>query len=68
MSGAVGRAAVPRGTVRLWLLAARPRAHELVPRLVEALPAGRLRSISVRPPNLADVFVRVTGHALAEAA
>ena len=25
MSGAVGRAAAPRGTVRLWLLAARPR-------------------------------------------
>ena len=25
MSGAVGRSASPRGTVRLWLLAARPR-------------------------------------------
>ena len=25
MSGVAGRAAIPRGTLRLWLLAARPR-------------------------------------------
>lgn len=38
-------------------------AHELVPRLVEAFPAGRLRSVSIRRPSLADVFVKLTGHA-----
>ncbi|MGC4117451.1 MAG: ABC transporter ATP-binding protein [Myxococcales bacterium] len=40
------------------------RAHELVPRLVEALPAGRVRAISVRRPTLADAFLRLTGTAL----
>lgn len=44
-----------------------PRAHELVPRLVEAFPSGRLRSVSLRAPTLADVFVRLTGHGLPEA-
>ncbi|MBI5545425.1 MAG: ABC transporter ATP-binding protein [Deltaproteobacteria bacterium] len=46
----------------LWFEA--PRAHELVPRLVEVLPAGRLRSIAVRRPTLADGFLKVTGAAL----
>ena len=41
-----------------------PRAHELVPRLVEAFDAGRLDSISVRSPGLADVFLQVTGRRL----
>ena len=40
-----------------------PRGHELVPRIVEAFPHGRLRSVGLRPPNLADVFVAVTGKA-----
>ena len=43
------------------LLLTLPRAHELVPRLVEGFPAGRLRSVAVHPPDLADVFVRLTG-------
>jgi ABC-2 type transport system ATP-binding protein len=42
----------------------RERGHELVPRLVEAFPAGRFRSVSVRRPTLADAFLRVTGEAL----
>lgn len=40
------------------------RGHELVPRLVEAYPGGRLTSVSLRHPSLADVFLKVTGHAL----
>jgi ABC-2 type transport system ATP-binding protein len=46
------------------LLMERERGHELVPRLVEAFPAGRFRSVSVRPPTLADAFLRLTGGAL----
>ncbi len=43
-----------------------PRAIEIIPRLVESLPAGRLRSVSMRRPTLADVFIKITGHTLAE--
>ena len=48
------------------LLMERERGHELVPRLVEAFPAGRFRSVSVRPPTLADAFLRLTGGTLEE--
>jgi ABC-2 type transport system ATP-binding protein len=44
------------------------RAHELVPRLVEEFPAGRLKSVSLRCPTLADAFLARTGAALLEAA
>ncbi len=40
------------------------RGHELIPRLVEALPAGRLRAVGMRRPTLADVFVHLTGRGL----
>jgi ABC-2 type transport system ATP-binding protein len=40
------------------------QGHTLVPRLVEALPAGRLSSLSLRRPTLADVFLQLTGRAL----
>jgi ABC-2 type transport system ATP-binding protein len=43
----------------------RERGHELVPRLVEAFPAGRFRSVSVRRPGLAEAFLHVTGEDLA---
>jgi len=43
----------------------RERGHELVPRLVEAFPPGRFRSVSVRHPTLADAFLHLTGEALA---
>jgi ABC-2 type transport system ATP-binding protein len=41
-----------------------PRGHELIPRLVEALPPGRLSSVSMRRPTLGDVFVHLTGRGL----
>ncbi len=44
----------------------RERGHELVPRLVEAFPPGRFRSVSVRRPTLADAFLELTGRALAD--
>ena len=46
------------GVIRVEL----PRAHEFVPRMIESLPAGTVRSISVGQPTLEDVFVRLTGH------
>jgi ABC-2 type transport system ATP-binding protein len=42
----------------------RERGHELIPRLVEALPAGRIDSLSMHRPTLADVFVKLTGRSL----
>ncbi len=47
------------------VLIERERGHELVPRLVEAFPAGRFRSVAVRRPGLADAFLHVTGEDLA---
>ncbi len=41
-------------------------AHTWIPRIVEAFAAGRLRSVSLRRPDLADVFVALTGRALGE--
>ena len=41
-----------------------PRGHELIPRLVEGLPPGRLNAVSLRRPTLADVFVHLTGRGL----
>jgi ABC-2 type transport system ATP-binding protein len=40
------------------------KLHLLIPRLVEAFPQGRLCSISMRRPTLADAFLRLTGHRL----
>jgi ABC-2 type transport system ATP-binding protein len=42
------------------------KAHELVPRIVEALPRGSLESIAVHRPGLSDVFLSLTGRALTE--
>jgi ABC-2 type transport system ATP-binding protein len=38
--------------------------HGLVPRVVEALPRGALRSLTVRGPDLADAYLRLTGERL----
>lgn len=38
--------------------------HALVPRLVECFEPGRLDSVSLRRPTLADVFLQLTGRAL----
>lgn len=43
------------------------RGHELIPRLVEALPKGRIDALSMHSPTLADVFVKLTGRALSDA-
>jgi ABC-2 type transport system ATP-binding protein len=51
------------GAVRLE----RERGHELVARLVEALP-GRIDSVRVARPTLEDVFLHRTGRRLEEAA
>jgi ABC-2 type transport system ATP-binding protein len=40
------------------------RGHELIVRIVEALPASRLDSVSLRRPSLGDVFLSLTGAAL----
>ncbi len=40
------------------------KGHELIPRVVEAFPKGHLKSVSLRNPSLADVFLKLTGHAL----
>jgi ABC-2 type transport system ATP-binding protein len=53
------RPALQDGVVRLE----RERAHELVARLVEALP-GRIESVTVARPTLEDVFLRRTGYGL----
>jgi ABC-2 type transport system ATP-binding protein len=42
----------------------RERAHELIPRIVEVLPEGALRSISMRHTGLGEVFLELTGHEL----
>jgi ABC-2 type transport system ATP-binding protein len=39
----------------------RPRGHEFVPALIEALP-GLVESVSVGKPTLEDVFIDATGH------
>jgi ABC-2 type transport system ATP-binding protein len=46
------------------VLIERERGHELIPRLVEALPPGSIRSLSMHRPTLADVFVKLTGRSL----
>jgi ABC-2 type transport system ATP-binding protein len=42
------------------------KGHELVPRIVNALPPGEIESIAVHRPGLSDVFLILTGHALEE--
>jgi len=44
----------------------RERAHELIPRIVESLPDGILRSVSVRQAGLGEVFLHLTGRELEE--
>jgi ABC-2 type transport system ATP-binding protein len=49
-------AAADDSTLRLE----RPRGHEFIPALIEALP-GLVESVSVGKPTLEDVFVHMTG-------
>jgi ABC-2 type transport system ATP-binding protein len=41
-----------------------PRGHEVVPRVVELFPPGRLSSVATSRPTLADVFAKLTGRGL----
>ena len=41
-----------------------PSGHELVPRIAELFPRGRLASIATSRPTLADVFTKITGKGL----
>jgi ABC-2 type transport system ATP-binding protein len=41
-----------------------PRGHEVVPRVVELFPPGRLASVATSRPTLADVFAKLTGKGL----
>lgn len=40
--------------------------HELIPRLVEGFPRGRITSLSMHRPTLSDVFVKLTGRLLGD--
>jgi ABC-2 type transport system ATP-binding protein len=44
----------------------REQGHALVPRIVEAFPPGRIRSVSVRRPTVGDAYLAITGAALEE--
>jgi len=55
------RFAAPAGLVDGVIRIERPRAHELVPAIVEAFP-GQIESMTLGHPTLLDVFIRKTGH------
>lgn len=55
-----GQVTVSEGTISIE----RENGHELIPRLVEALPEGRIRTVSLRRPTLGDAFLKLTGQAL----
>ncbi len=40
------------------------RAHEIIPRVVELFPSGRLKSIGMRAASIGDVFLKLTGKTL----
>ncbi len=42
------------------------RGHEWIPRIVESLPDGALRSVSLRRAGLGEVFLDLTGHEIAD--
>ena len=67
LAAKIARAPRPRpraSSTATWCIEA-PRGHELIPRLVELFPPGRLRRVAMRRPTLADVFVKLTGRGLA---
>lgn len=51
-------ASVIDGAVRLEV----PAAHTWIARIVESLPVGQVRSVTLRKPTLEDVFIAKTGH------
>lgn len=57
---------VPARVVDGRVMLEREQGHALIPRLVESLPAGRIDSLSMHRPTLADVFVTLTGRSLGD--
>ncbi|HZZ83127.1 MAG TPA: ABC transporter ATP-binding protein [Anaeromyxobacteraceae bacterium] len=55
---------LPARAVEGAVVVEREEGHTLVPRLVEAFPPGRFRSVAVRRPTLADAFLEITGRGL----
>jgi ABC-2 type transport system ATP-binding protein len=55
---------VPARVAEGRVIIERERGHELIPRLVEAFPPGRLRTVGMRRPSLGDAFVKMTGEEL----
>ena len=47
--------------VRDTVVLACERGHEWIPRIVEALPTGRLEAVNLQRPTLAEVFRQLTG-------
>jgi len=45
----------------------RDRGHEEIPRIVEALPPGTVRAITLRTAGLGEAFLELTGHELEKA-
>lgn len=58
------RFSVPTRVLDGKVVIERERGHELIPRIVESLPMGRIASLSMHRPTLADVFVKITGRSL----
>ena len=56
----LGPPRISNGHVRLECL----DGHAWVPRVVEAFPAGRMRSVSLQRPDLSDVFLKIAGRTL----
>ncbi|MGB0589948.1 MAG: ABC transporter ATP-binding protein [Myxococcota bacterium] len=59
--------ALATGTVRLdgqTVFVECERGHEVIVKIVEALPPGTLRSVEMRRPGLGDAFLKITGTSL----
>ena len=56
----IGPAVVRDGRVRLEC----QDGHAWVPRVVEAFPAGRMRTVALHRPDLSDVFLKIAGRSL----
>jgi ABC-2 type transport system ATP-binding protein len=58
------RLALPGRVVDGDVVVEAPRGHEVVPRIAELFPAGRIAAIATSRPTLADVFAKLTGKGL----
>lgn len=59
-----GRVGVEGRVVDGQVVIEHPRGHALIPRVIEAFPPGRIESVHLAPPTLADAFLHLTGRAL----